>query len=852
LVALRIWFFREPLIEIQGALMRARILAVLLALPAVLVFSQTSGDWYNGKPVKDVIFDGLKNVSASELRGIVAPYIGKPFDDNLFWELQGRLYALDYFELISPSAIPVDATMQALILKFTVTEKPVITKILFSGISGIRRAELLDTVSIKTGDVINNMKLRSDEQAIRNLYLEKGYTAVSLRTETNLLEDGSLELVFVIDEGNQVTIEAIRFEGNSAFSERSLRSLLTLKVKNFLNDGAFQEAKLNADKESILRYYGERGYVDAQIIDVGQESRDDEQGKSFLTLVFKIVEGNQFSFGGISFEGNKIFKTEQLAELVSLKAGQLLNKSRLLGDFQRVADLYYENGYIFNTISQREIRDADQNLISYVITIVERGRAHIENIIINGNEKTKESVILREIPLRSGDIFSKTKVMNALRNLYNLQYFSNVNIDTPQGSADSLMDLVFEVEEQSTSDIQFGVTFSGVSSADSFPVSGLIKWNDRNFLGRGNIFGIELNFAQEVQKLVFEYTQKWLFGLPLSGGFDFTVQHSTSKALQDILYPIFIGTEDGAFPDGFDNYDDYQNNTIDEEFLMQYDDWDMSVGFSTGYRFYTPVGNLGLGGGLRSGLQKSSYDNVLYRPFDPALREGNNEWLWSNSIWTSISLDQRDIYYDPSKGYYLTQRLNFVGMFNFEKEHYLRSDTKGELFFTLLDIPLSETFNFKTVFGVHSGLSLLLPQFYGDPVVKPANKLYIDGMFNARGWTGERAKKGMAMWNNWAELRIPLAPNVLSLDLFMDATVVKETTQDMFTSLSIDDFRFSFGTGLRFSMMQFPFRFSLAKRFKVDDGTVNWQRGTLWSTGDANDFWSSGFDFVLSIAVSTY
>jgi outer membrane protein insertion porin family len=834
--------------------MRTRLVALFLLLISVsLAFAQQrADDWYVGKPIKDITFDGLKHVKASELEGVIQPYIGRLFKDDLFWELQGRLYALEYFDVITPSAVPANPEGSAVIIKFTVTEKPVVSKINFEGNKGLRRNELLDVITIKTNDVVNQIKQKADEQAIRNKYMEKGYPDVKVTSDTKKNKDGSVDLTFTIQEGEKITVDAIRFEGNTAFSEKTLRGILSLKTKSLFNDGAYQEAKLNADKNTVVQYYQERGYIDAAVTDVVKEIHKDAQGHNLVTITFRIHEGKVYIFDGISFEGNKIFSTEKLSALVYSKSGQIINGKKLEADFQRIADLYYENGYIFNTISHREIRNEAEGKIAYLVSIVERDRAHIENIIIRGNKKTKDSVILREIPLETGDIFSKTKVLDGMRNLYNLQYFSSVTPETPPGSADNLMNLVFNVEEQPTADIQFGLTFSGTSTPDAFPISGLVKWNDRNFLGQGNIFGVEVNGSPDTQSVSVQYTQRWMLGLPLSGGFDFTAKHTALKALMDSSAPFFNGDETYAYPDGFNTYQEYIDaaKTPADEYLMKYDQWNLSVGFSTGYRFTTAYGNLNLGGGIRSGLILNSYDATLYRPFDPTLRAGNNLWTPANSVWTSVALDNRDVYYDPSRGYYGIQRVGYYGILPFELEHYVKTDTKAEYFHTLFEFPLTDNFKFKTVFGIHSGLSFIFPQWFnGEPKINSTNMLAIDGMFTARGWYSERLNYGLALWENWAELRTPLVPGVLAWDWFIDAAAVKDTPQHFFQYLEPEDFRFSLGGGFRFTIPQFPFRFSLAKRFKIVNGAVEWQAGGI---GHSASDPTSGLDFVISFALSTY
>ncbi|MDR3138966.1 MAG: outer membrane protein assembly factor BamA [Treponema sp.] len=829
-------------------------LCAAVFLTAVVAFfgaAQEPGEWYQGKPIKDVVFSGLQHVNASELAGVVEPFIGRLFNDDVFWELQGKLYALEYFDLITPSAVPADSMGNEVIIRFTVTERPIVSRITYAGNSSIRRTELADVVSLKINDVVNQVKLRLDELAIANKYLEKGFPDVQVRSESKTAPDSSIEVIFYITEGEKIIIEEFFFEGNTTFSARTLRSQLSLKSKGLFTDGAFQDSKLIADRDALTQYYRDRGYIDAEVTDVIRDVRKDERGNNNMTITFKIYEGRIYRFGGVEFEGNRIFPTEQLAKLVYSKEGDTVNARRVEADLQRVADLYYENGYIFNTISREEVRDTDEGIISFKIFILERGRAHIENILVRGNQKTKTHVILREIPLEPGDVFSKTKVMDGMRNLYNLQYFSNVIPETPPGSTDSLMDLIFTVEEQPTTDIQFGLTFSGATDS-SFPISGMLKWNDRNFLGYGNMVGAELTASPDTQILTLEYTHQWIFGLPLSGSFDFSLRHSSYLTAMDSQPPFFNGDEDYAYPDGFGSYQEYKDSSKlpPSEYRMEYNQWWLSLGISTGYRFSTLLGNLGLGGGIRSGIVRNTYDDELYRPFDPVIRERNNQWTPANSVWTSVSLDQRDVFYDPSRGYYGTQRLGYYGIFGFEKEHYIKSDTKAEYFHTLFDIPLTDTYRLKAVFGIHSGLSFIFKQpFYDAPAVEPANKLAVDGMFIGRGWTNEYDNRGYALWENWAEIRIPVAPGILAWDFFFDAAGVKDTPRNFFGNFRQEDMRYSFGGGFRFTIPQFPFRFLFAKRFKVENGEVVWQGGALFNPSNQA---ASGIDFVISFALSTY
>ncbi len=810
-------FFKKAYIRLC-VVVSAAILA--LGTPMRNVAAQDlSGDWYYDKPIREIVFTGLKNVPASDLEGIIAPYKNKPYTDTLVSELMGNLYSSEFFTFVDPNISPYDDAGSAVRIEFTIEERAVIGRIQFVGNSKVRRLDLTTAISLKVHDIADPLKIEAAEQAIFDTYVSKGFPNIRVRSTLDDNGDGTVTVVFTIIEGLRISIGAFEFVGNSAFTERTLRSQLVSKTKGIIRDGAFSESKLLEDQQALIKYYRDRGYMDIQIT-VGRTTERDDKGDETLILTFNITEGSVYRFGGITFTGNNIFSTEELSKLVRSKRGEVVNGTRLDLDIERVRDQYYENGYIFNNIMVDEVRDDD--MFSCDIFISEQGRAHIENLTIIGARKTKEHVILREIPLESGDVFSRAKVMEAMTNLYNLQYFSSVVPDMQQGSQENLMDLIFQVEEQSTMDFQFGLTFSGTTDPGTFPLSARIAWNDRNLLGSGNAFGLEVNAATDIQSLSVNYTQNYLFNTPMSLGFDFLVSHATRQGAIDNLAPFFNGDEEYAYPDGFDSYGDfyYASQYPSDEYLMEYDQWRLSLGLSSGYRWPLIVGDVALGalslsGGLRFGIVRNSFDGDAFRPFDPTIRNRNKRWTPANSLWLALSLDKRDIYYDPTSGYYINQRFGYYGLLPMEPEHYTTSDTKAEIFFTPVDIPVGDKWAFRMTFGFHTGLSFIFPGFTGGrPQVENVNKLAIDGMFNARGWSDEYSNKGFALWENWAELRIPLIMRVLALDFFFDAAVVRPDWKTFWKGTDmLDSMRFSIGFGPRFSMAQLPLRLLLAWRF---------------------------------------
>ncbi|OHD81699.1 MAG: outer membrane protein assembly factor BamA [Spirochaetes bacterium RIFOXYC1_FULL_54_7] len=845
--------------------MRRLIIAFLLVVSAFgLASAQTNPapDWYQGKNIKDIKFQGLKIVTSEDVGPIIKEFKGQPFSDEVYTTILARVYELDFFDEIQPEALPGDASYSSLIISFTVKERPAVMAVLVQGNEGLRSSEILEAATVKPRTIFIASRLRLDEIAIRRLYQGKGYPDIRVSSQTNELADGSVEVIFRVEEGDQNLVASIGFEGVSAVSVNALKGDLPLKEKGLFQSGHFTELGLEESRKAIELYYRKRGYADAKVQDVRRDTIEDARsGAKRLSLVFVVDEGLRYIYGGMDFEGNTIFTTDELMAMVRQKPGAVFNYERLVQDQERVTDLYFENGYIFNGFDFRELRDDETSTISFLLLIEERPQAVIEDVIVRGNLKTKDFVIRREIPLETGEIFSKTKIMDGLRNLYNLQYFSAVNPSYEPGSQDLAVDLIVTVEEQSTADVQFGMTFTPSAEKDSFPLTGLIQWNDRNFMGKGQTMSVGSNFSLASQDLTLGFKENWLFDQRWSGGVDFSFRHDRTSAPQDILGPVFTYDESDNIrvPDPYTSMEDYlaAGSVVPSDFMMQYDTWTFSLGFSTGYTFKTGIGDLGIGTGVIFGINQKTYESDKYRPFEEAVADNLDTWLWSNTLYIRGLLNGLDIWYDPSQGYFASQRFSMVGFHPNEQYRFFKAETRLEGYLTLWDYPLFSNWSLKTVLGAHSGYSTLLPWF-GESEALPSEtqKLRIDGTFIGRGWSDlVYLSKGTSLWENWIELRTPLVPRVLSLDGFLDIATVVDSESGLLDlsgyasgdtasfqagsglfDVGLNNFAFSLGWGLRFTIPQFPFRLYFAKRFFHDGSGFDWVGGS-----------DAPWDFVLSI-----
>jgi len=835
---------------------------LVLAALALSALPSQEEDWYVGKTIKNVEFAGVRAAERRDLEAIAKPFIGKKFSDELFLELQSLIAELDYFESAEPSAVEVPGDGSSMIIRFKVTPRPAVDAVRFEGNQAIKSFELSSVVLTKVGDLSNKLRIAQDEDAIRKYYIDKGYTQVVVSSEEKANPTGDGVVVyFTIDEGQAIAVKKISIVGNSAFSEKSLKSALPLKEIGFLQPGAFREDLLEECKTALVTYYSDRGYIDAAVTDLQTDFQPDEKkNRSLATITFTVSEGRQYVYAGVTFEGNEVFKTEKLESLFYQKPDKPMSMSKFKADLNRVRSLYMDEGYVFSPITPVEKRDEEEGKVSYTIKIVERDRAHISQIIIKGNVKTKDKVILRELPIEEGDVYSREKISDGLRNLYNLQYFSDISID-PQPVSEQIVDLIFNVEEQSTAGFNFAVKYQPVAEdSAALPLGAFVTWNDRNFLGNGQNFEITADVSAVKQSLIFSFTEKWLFDTRWLGGINLSINHEKESVAQDIAAPIF---PDGV-PDPYTSYEEYSasNFQVPAESLMYYDSVNLLLSPSVGYLFKRPLGlptDLGLRLDASSMLENIFYDDEAMRPYSSDLRANHEVWLLTDAISLYSYLDALDYSFIPTSGIALTNKITLTGFFDFERQHYLRDDLKLEAFATLVNLPVLENWNFKLVLGGHSSLTSVFPVPGVDMAVKTGSYPRVDGMMTMRGWTDLAKFDCLDIWYNWAELRMELVPQLLWLDAFLDGGVARgpgglikpgvgggtiEADKDSLLAMDWENWAFSAGASLRLTLPQLPIKLGIAKKFIYRDGKLQGAGGKVFTDPDDP---TAGWSIVISM-----
>lgn len=838
---------------------------LLLTAPAMGLFSQdqTEQQWWLDKPIMEIRYSGINHVSETELRVITDPYIGKAFTNKLFSGLQTELFALQYFSYFSAKADRGGVAGEQVIITFTFVELPIVGSLTIEGVKEGKRDDLIEKLKLIENSFVTSAKIKSNESAILDYYHQKGFiSAEVVSSYTTDTVNNTIALTFVITEGVQSRISEIRFEGNDHISANTLRKTMKSKEQSLFNQGNYISSTIDEDKVLIRQLYGTRGYVDAQVSEVRlEEEPQDDPTKRMLAITFVIDEGDVWTFGGIEVQGNSIFTADRIQNVITHKTGAIIDLPKVQQNISAIANLYWNDGYIYNTIDTKEIREPDQGTISFKITIEEKQQAVIEDVVVRGNERTKDKVLYREIETLKGEVFSISDLTTSLQNLYNTGIIEHVDYEILYGSQDGYVVLDYTVRESNRVDLEFGVTFGGT---EEFPVSGFFSWKDKNFLGNGQDFSIGVNISPKSQSLDFSFNEGWLFDQRWNGGVSLSIGHFVySNILQDIEGMIF--SEDDfnngvAAPDPYNSYAEYeealeQGLSIPSEYLMSYDKYNISLGLNSGYTFHTPVGRLAVGGSVSLSLSKVLYDDTLYRPLNPVIRNNLDVWQFSNKVGVNFSWDGRDLIENTTTGFLFQEGLTYAGGLLGGISNYIKNSTTLAGFLTLFELPSDER-PIKGVLSAKTNVSALFDQYYYDSDTtswelgidaSQAERLYIDGMNIARG--SEPIYNLEFLWDNSIEFSMPISERVLWAEAYTSATGYLTDLNDLST-LGISDFYFSSGIGVRLVIPGFPLGLYLTKNYYVDgSGVFHWEPGTIFKDPNNDE---SGFKLVLAITTSLY
>lgn len=416
-------------------------------------------------------------------------------------------------------------------LNIELTERARLSRFSFDGVSKSEADNLREKIELIRGTVVNENLLNTTTNTIRSYYVEKGFlrTSVVITQTPDTILENSVALKIKVDKGRKVKINKIQFEGVSAFTEKKLRrSMKKTKEKHayrLFATSKFISSEYRKDKNFIIDKYNEKGYRNAKILSDSVYKYDDKTVNIFI----KLVEGNQFYFGDINFVGNTKYTSDRLSAILNIEKGEIFDskkfESRLLmnqsgGD---VSSLYLDDGYLaFQAIPVET--SVENDTINMEIRIYEGKQYRINEVIINGNTKTNEHVVRREIRTKPGDLFSRSDIIRTQRELAQLGYFDpeQFGINPIQNDRDGTVDLEYTLVEKPSDQIELSGGWGagrilgtlGISFTN-FSVKNIFKKNAWQPLPSGD--GQRLSLRAQSQGPTFQaynmsFTEPWLGG----------------------------------------------------------------------------------------------------------------------------------------------------------------------------------------------------------------------------------------------------------------------------------------------------------------------------------------------------
>ena len=346
----------------------------------------------------------------------------------------------------------------------------------------------------------------------------------------------------------------------------------------------------------LYAFYHNNGYIQARVGEPNIEYKD-----NWIYVTIKIDEGPKFKVGKVSVAGDLISPEEKLLEKLKITKEEFYNREIIHDDVLVITDFYSDEGYAYADIVPRIDKDFDKLVVNITYDIDKGNLVYFEKIIIGGNTRTRDKVIRRELKVYEEGLYSGQLLKRSVRNLYRLDFFEDVKVNTSKGSSDDQMILKLDVTEKHTGAFTFGGGYSSVENA--FAVFSI---SERNLRGRGQILNLKAQVGGTTTKYNLSFTEPWLFDIPLSGRFD--------------LYDWEI------------DYDDYDKSSMGGGVTFGYPVFDYTRAY-LGYSY-----------------DKADLESVSIYSSDSILEMAMGDSVVTSSVTTTLRYDSKDKQFNPTEG----------------------------------------------------------------------------------------------------------------------------------------------------------------------------------------------------------
>ncbi len=460
----------------------------------------------SAKVLDTLIIEGVSSsVQGSIVRSQCGLHTKSDISGPALTDAVKRLYYLGLFKSVDFAIASETDTSVSLVLK--VLEFPMVETVEYVGNKKLKIEDFEKTVTLKKNQVLSDASQFNAITAIKKLYAEKGYLNAAVTIDTVSAKAlGNVLVKIKIKENAKVEVKTIAFKGNVAIKTSKLKWTFKTKEKKILWGGDFDAEKYKLHLDSLIMFYNDLGYLDAEI---EKDSVNYSDNKKDLNLVIYIHEGNKFIRGNVYFTGNKVIETPDLDSVIAFRKGKPFSKTEFEMTKEAVVSRYREDGFLWVQVKdQRQYRG---DTIDVTFDIVEGVPAIIRKIDITGNTKTREKVVRRELVLYPGQKYKHSQMMRSVRDAMQLNFFTTVVPDM-RPNDDGTVDFIFNIQEKDNiGQLQLGAAYSVV---DKFTAN--FSTSIPNFRGAGQQLNLSVDYGMRRQAVSLGFMEPWAFETPTS------------------------------------------------------------------------------------------------------------------------------------------------------------------------------------------------------------------------------------------------------------------------------------------------------------------------------------------------
>ena len=494
----------------------ASALLAIFFLPAA-VHSQTD---QVGPIVNDIVVEtvGAPSISKDRVLANLATKIGQPYSERTAEQDVRALYATGGVSNVRLFAEPLGNGVRVTVL---LQGRPVVEEVIIEGAEQIPLNRVRRDLKVKPGDVVDEERIEQDRQKVLELYEDRNYAQVDVQYRIQEIPgQNRARVIFGISEGPKLVVRKITFVGNDSVLARDIRKVMTTKPLDLLTffnkSGRLMPTQMEEDRAAIQTLYQNRGFADVDVEEIQTQPLSGEG----VELVVTIREGTQYRINEVRVDGVNIVPQGEVLGQLKMSNGQLFTPKGMGDDLKAMRDFYGSRGYVDMTAIP-EIFPAGPGAVDVSYRIDEGVQSFLNLVNIQGNTRTRDRVIRRELAVKPGDVFDTTLVDLSKKRLDNLNYFSRVETQPTDTVVPGRKDLNVIVEEKRTGSFNFGAGFSTIDSLIGFAElqqSNFDILNWPNFTGGGQRFRARAQYGLLRSDFVISLTEPWFLGYKLSAG----------------------------------------------------------------------------------------------------------------------------------------------------------------------------------------------------------------------------------------------------------------------------------------------------------------------------------------------